>query len=471
MNERVVWAPLPGGQQAFLSCPVYEVLFEGTRGPGKTDALLMDFAQHCGQGFGADWRGVIFRQSYPQLTDIIAKSKKWFSQIWPQAKFNETKTTWTWPGGEQLLLRQFDKPDDYWNFHGHAYPYVGWEELTTWPNDNGYKLMMSCCRSTNPRMPRKYRATTNPYGSGHNWVKTRFRLPGYRFKIINDSVDAEGRLEPPRVAIHGTIFENKVLLDADPGYIQRLRAAARNPSELKAWMEGSWDIVAGGMFDDVWSSETHVIEAFPSSMIPDSWRIDRSFDWGASRPFSVGWWLESNGEPLKLPSGRLIGNVRGDLIRYAEWYGYSGKRNEGLNLVPTAIAEGILDREERMGLLGKVKAGPADTSIFDEAGAKSIASQMQKIGVRFEKADKGPGSRRQGWQQMRERMGAALAQPQEKPGLFVVQTCQQFLETVPVLPRDDKDLDDVDTEAEDHIADETRYRVRRMNRTPMRRAF
>jgi len=95
-----VWVPQPGSQTAFLSCPVFEVLYEGTRGPGKTDALLMDFAQHVGQGFGPEWRGVIFRQSYPQLGDLIAKSQKWFRLIWGDAaQYNQAKSTWTFPDG------------------------------------------------------------------------------------------------------------------------------------------------------------------------------------------------------------------------------------------------------------------------------------------------------------------------------------------------------------------------------------
>ena len=47
----------------------------------------------------------------------------------------------------------------------------------------------------------------------------------------------------------------------------------------------------------------------------------------------------------------------------------------------------------------------------------------------------------------------------ERPGLFVFESCRHFLRTVPTLPRDAKDPDDVDTLAEDHIGDETRYRI------------
>lgn len=472
-EQEAIWCPQPGSQQAFVLCPIFEALYEGTRGPGKTDCLLMDFAQHVGKGYGAEWRGILFRQTYPQLSDVIAKTRKWFPQIFPGARYNQQDHTWTFPDGEQLLLRHMDRESDYWNYHGHAYPWIGWEELCNWPNDKCYTVMMSCCRSTNPKIPRSYRATTNPYGPGHNWVKARFRLPHSRGKIISDSV-RNGEREPPRVAIHGSIWENRVLLHADPEYIGRIKAAARNPSELKAWMYGSWDIIAGGMFDDIWRSDVHVVEPVPLDKIPKRWKIDRSFDWGSSKPFSVGWWAESNGEPFEW-GGKVYGRVRGDLYRIAEWYGWNGTRNEGVRMLAVEVAQGIRDREDDWGIAHRVKPGPADSSIFDEENGKSVAADMARRGVRWLAADKAPGSRKQGWEQLRKAMKNALPPPgggpREEPGLFVFRSCQQFLETVPTLPRDDKDLDDVDTDAEDHAGDESRYRVRKKTRAVRQTLF
>jgi hypothetical protein len=315
---KAVWTPQDGSQTLFLSCPIFEVLYEGTRGPGKTDALLMDFLQHVGTGLGADWRGILFRRSHPELADVIAKTQKWFPQIFPKATYNKVEKTWTFPDGEQLLLRHIKTVDDYWAYHGHAYPWIGWEELTNWADDGAFRKMMSCCRSTNPHVPRKYRATCNPYGVGHNWVKRRYRLPYQRGLVIRDSRDADGELEPPRVALHGHIYENRILLDADPGYVARLRASARNAAELAAWLDGRWDIVAGGMFDDVWDARRHVLDPFK---VPASWKVDRAFDWGSSKPFSVGWWAQSDGSRVTLANGREISTVRGDLFRIAEWYG------------------------------------------------------------------------------------------------------------------------------------------------------
>lgn len=466
VKRPVAWAPQPGSQEAFLSCPIEEVLYEGNRGGGKTDCLLMDFASGVGRGYGMDYRGILFRETYPQLNDVINKSLKWFTKIFPEAKYNRQATTWTFPDGEQLLFRHMAEPEDYWNYHGHSYQWIGWEELTTWASADCYLRMFSTLRSANPRVPKKVRATTNPYGPGHAWVKARWRLPTRPGRVIGDvirdSIGGDGRPESPRVSIRSSLAENRVLLIADPDYVSKLRSAAESEAQLKAWVEGSWDIVAGGMFDDRWDPRAHVLPDFPLILIPKLWRIDRSYDHGSSKPFSVGWWAESNGEPLTLANGLKVGVVRGDLIRIAEWYGWTGEPNKGVKMSSTAIARGILEREALLGIQGRVRPGPADSSIFDvyDPTVPSIGTAMAQEGVYWTPADKGPGSRKRGWQEIRDRLEAGATYPREKRGLFVEERCKQFIRTMPTLPRDERDMDDVNTKAEDHIADEVRYRVR-----------
>lgn len=470
----IAWSPQDGSQAFFLeSWQIFEVLYHGTRGPGKTDSLLMSYAMHVGKGHGAAWRGIIFRQTYPQLADVQAKSEKWFRIIFgATAKFNKTKMMWEWDTGEVLMFRHMNSPSDYWNYHGHEYPFIGWEELCNWATDECFKSMFSCCRSSTPGVPRMIRATTNPYGPGHNWVKERYRLHGQWWKvvIVADATDDAGRLEPTRCAIHGHINENKILLAADPNYVQTIIASASNPAMAEAWLNGSWDIVAGGMFGDIWSPSVHIIAPFK---IPLDWRLDRSFDWGSSAPFSVGWWAESDGSDVQLADGSWMSTVRGDLFRFAEWYGWDGKPNKGLYYLATDISKGIVEREIAWRLDGRVKAGPADSAIFKAENGNCIATDMQKPvkldngqqhkGIMWLPADKSPGSRKTGWEQVRKALNNAKRPktgPREHPGLFVFSTCTQFLRTFPTLPRDEKDMDDVDTKAEDHIGDEVRYRVR-----------
>jgi hypothetical protein len=164
----------------------------------------------------------------------------------------------------------------------------------------------------------------------------------------------------------------------------------------------------------------------------------------------------------------VFGAVRGDIYRIAEWYGWNGRENEGVKMQAGDIAEGLLDRIDDWGLKGRVRPGPADSAIFDDyEPTHSVAGDMKLKGVRWEPADKGPGSRKHGWLQVRKYLKDALPNvdgPRENPGLFVCDCCEQFIRTVPVLPRSDKDLDDVDTEVEDHVGDEVRYRLRRKKR-------
>jgi len=422
---------------------VFECLYEGTRGPGKTDALLMDFAQFVGRGFGLAWRGILFRNHYPDLEEIEVKSKKWFYQIFKGAEYKSGQHRWVWPDGEQLLFRHADCLDDYWKYHGHEYPWIGWDELSAWSNSDLYIMMMSVCRSSDPWLPRHYRSSCNPYGRGHNWIKLRMIDPAPRGVVVRDE---DGR---ERVTLHGSIMENRILLQNDPGYLNMLRA--QTGARRAAWLEGDWDIVAGGMFDDVWDPAVHAVTPFE---IPSTWRIDRSFDWGSAKPYSVGFWAESDGCDVKLPNGSAMPTQRGSLYRIGEIYGWTGKPDEGTRELATEVARKILSFQTI--LRRTVNPGPADSSIFTVDNGNSIAGDMEKVGVRWLPADKAAGSRINGWEIMRDRL--ANAKKREGPGLFVFDTCRQFIRTVPVAPRDQRKPDDLDSSVEDHICDEARYR-------------
>ncbi len=462
--ETPVWMPLPGSQQTFLECPIFEALFEGTRGPGKTLTLIMDFAKEVGKGYGKAWRGILFRKTFGDLDDVVRKIEEWMYQLYPGFKFLKSKAEYAavWPTGEQLSLRHMKDENDYSEYHGHEYPWIGWEELTQWENDKAYKLMMSCCRPPRPGVPCRIRATCNPYGAGHNWVKRRFQLPAMRGKVVREPGTRA------RVAVHGTLSENFILLHSAPEYLLQLREAARNPAEEAAWLYGSWDVTAGGMIDDLWDSHIHVLDPIAPENIPNGWTITRAYDHGQSSPFACGWFLESNGEAMNL-NGRLVGNVRGDIILWNEWYGTTGRPNEGVRKAASKIGEGICDREEEWNLRGegwcRIKPGPADTEIFNKASdrhGRCPADDMEDEGVDWERADKSAGSRKRGWEMLRTYLENAIPNPdgyREKAGFFVCINCVWWLELCPPMPRDDADLDEVPDSYEDHAADMTRYRL------------
>jgi len=452
-NEaNVTWEPNPGSQELFLTSPYKETLYEGTRGCGKSDGLLIDFAQHVGCGYGANWAGMLFRESFPQLKDIVAKSQKIFKMAFPEAVYNKSSYYWHWPEGERLYFSYMKNPEDYWNYHGHEYPWIGWEELCNWLDSSCYEMMKACNRSSYPGMPRRYVSTTNPYGVGHGWVKQYWVDPGPAFIPILDEDSGEYR-----VRIKGHWWECKQLADNDPGYIRQLKSI-KDPNLKKAWLEGSWDIVAGGAISDVWQEEVHFIDPF---QIPRNWYVDRSFDWGSSHPSSVGWWAESDGTEVEVKRGVKRTFPKGTLFRVAEYYTWTGKPNEGNRMLASNIAKKIREMEDRWDF--DVKPGPADGSIFDIEDGHCLADEMKAPPnfIRWkDTADKKKGSRRGGLEKLRTLLYNSTRFPMEDPGIFIFNTCTQWRRTVPVLPRDEKDMDDVNTSAEDHAYDDTRYRIR-----------
>lgn len=455
--EEPVWMPLPGSQFIFLQCPVYEALLEGPRAGGKTISLIMDFAREVGKDYGSSWRGVLFRREYKDLDDVVKKIEEWFPRLWPGFRFLKSKAEYMaiWPTGEALLLRVGESEDDFKTFKGHEYPWIGFEELTEFEDDGLFMKMQSCSRSSTPGLPCRVRSTTNPHGPGHGWVRKRYGLPRMRGRVIN----LPG--QRPRVTIHSTLQENFLLLHATPDYVTTLRNSSKNPNEIKAWIEGDWNITAGGMIDDLWREEIHVLRSFSIDAVPRGWTLTRAYDHGQARPFAVGWFLESNGESIELSDGRVMGNVRGDVIMWREWYGTSGEVNTGIRMSAKRIAQGIFDREEDWDVRRgrewtRSLPGPADTEIYNpnsDRDGKSPADDMEAVGIYWERADKSSGSRKRGWTMMRTMLEGAVPADdgtREDPGFFVCEDCAHWIELVPPMPRDTKDQDDVPKKYEDH---------------------
>ena len=179
------------------------------------------------------------------------------------------------------------------------------------------------------------------------------------------------------------------------------------------------------------------------SQIPPYSLCFRAFDWGYAKPFSVGWYVVSDGS---------WGLPRGAIVKFWEWYGSDGRPNVGLRLDAGLVAEGIVSQEKRiMELVGtKPTYGVADPSIFTRDGGPSIAEEMLRHGVLWQRAD---NKRVPGWQQVRRR----LVGVNDQPMLYIVETCQDTVRTIPLLQHDERDAEDLDTDGEDHAADETRY--------------
>jgi hypothetical protein len=192
----------------------------------------------------------------------------------------------------------------------------------------------------------------------------------------------------------------------------------------------------------MWSKNI-VLKPFP---IPRSWLKFRSFDWGFAKPFSCGWWGVSDGNPIRY-GVRHIKLPRGAIVRYREWYGMDrkdeNKTNIGLRLNSDEVARGILAREKDD---GEITYGVADPAIFWAEDGPPIAETMAKCGLIWQKAD---NKRDPGWQEMRRRMKNDM--------VYCFDTCHDSVRTIPVLQHDEKKPEDLDTDAEDHAADDWRY--------------
>lgn len=472
-----VWSALPGSQRLYLSCPAFELLFDGTRGNGKSECGLVEFGAEIGK-WGPAWQGTIVAPSYKRLEETVGRSQRIYRQWFPQARFLASKSEyrWRWPDGESLEFRAGSTEEDYFNdFHGREIPFVLFEELCSWKDDSFYVAMRSIVRSGSHRdMPRKLRANTNPYGVGRPWVKARFIDPckGKDFAVWEGP---DGRLVG---RVKGYYWENPYLTENDPDYISGI-SSDRNEARRKAWLLGDWDAVADGMFADVWLA-SNLLPVVPArDFVNAGWTITRAFDWGSTRPFSVGWYAESNGEPLispRFPENRFD-PIKGSVVRFAEWYGWNGTPDEGVKMLSTNIAKGILEREKAMGIEGQVQPGAADSAIYEVRDGDSVGAKMARAGVDFVPSAKGPGSRVNGWEVCRDMMEAVHPVdkdqnpiPPEFPGFYCTSSCEQFIRTVLSIPRDKKNQDDVDTDTEDHIADEFRYEINKKPRPTMHRA-
>jgi hypothetical protein len=463
-----------------------EILYGGAAAGGKSHLLRVMGITWCYMVPGI--QGYLFRREYNQLVlnhlqgpqSLLAMCNEWIQA--KLVKWNWGRHELTFWNGSVLHLRHLQHESDVYGYLGPEIHFLLMDELTTFTAFQ-YRFLRSRLRAPGLHIPPECPWTfpralsgTNPGNIGHNWVKETWVSKAAPYKIWKAGKSEGGMM---RQYIPAKLYDNPYVYLDDPDYEDKLHGLG-DPALVKAMLAGDWDIVAGGMFDDVWDLELNTCDPFE---IPTRWPITRSFDWGSSKPFSVGWWTESNGEEVTLADGTKRTWPKGHRFRIAEWYGWNsrengcfhtegtefdGDPNVGCKMLDDDIAKGILEREERWGWAGIVEGGAADSSIYDTDRGESIADEYESHGVYYERADKSPGSRKNGWALMRKMLKASHKKPQEDPGLTIFNTGVHFIRCIPVLPRDKVKTDDVDTNAEDHNGDEARYELSRVRGTATR---
>jgi hypothetical protein len=433
----VLWSPQEGPQTALIQCPVFEVFYGGARGGGKTEGSIGDWLQHSSQ-YGEAAVGIFVRRKFKQLAEVIARTKQIFPKL--GAKYNEQKAEWRMGNGARLKFVYLERDSDAEQYQGHNYTRVYIEEVTNFASPSPINRLRATLRSATG-VPVGMRLTGNPGGPGHNWVKARYIDPepsGYKIiaeecEVEIDGVNQTVRLE--RVFIPSKLGDNMLLLRNDPTYVLRLRQSG-SEALVKAWLEGNWDIVDGAYFQI--DEAIHVKPRDYIRWAPPTDVRFRSFDWGSARPFSVGWWVICSGnwpENDPFPVGAIF--------RYREWYGASGP-NVGLHMTADKVADEILKQEHNE----RIRYAVADPAIFIRNGGPSIAESMARC--RWRRAD---NKRLPGWEQVRQR----LEGDNGKPMMYFGDNCEDTLRTLPALQHDEKDQEDLDTDGEDHAADEIRY--------------
>ena len=419
-------------QMRFLRAKCKHVGYGGARGGGKSWVVRLK-----ANLLALRWAGIkilIVRRTFRELDNNHIQPL--LEQLHGQAKYNRQDKRFTFPNGSTICFGYCDSDGDLGQYQGAEYDIVFLDEATQLKQEWIEKIT-ACCRGTKD-FPRRIYYTCNPGGVSHNYFKRLFI--DRRFVGSEDPDDY--------TFIQAKVTDNHALMASQPDYIKQLQNLP--PKLRKAWLEGSWDLFEGMVFEEFLNAPdnddrrwTHVIPA-DSFKVPKWWEVYRSFDWGFRRPFSCGYWTVDQD---------------GVIYRIAEFYGCQRDTmtresipNEGLKWDPDKVFAAIKEFEDTHPLLaGRQITGVADPAIWDAEMGMSVAEYAVKHGIYFTKGDH---KRIPGWMQCHYRL---QFDEDGYPRMYVLDSCKDFIRTVPSLQYDEHKVEEVDTEGEDHIADEWRY--------------
>lgn len=284
---------------------------------------------------------------------------------------------------------------------------------------------------------------TNPRGPSHHYFKSGW----VDAAVHNTKFEAElsdGGMT--RMFMPAFLKDNPSLTKNDPNYANRLRGLG-NDDIVQAYLNGDWTVVEGAALPK-FSRKYHVIKERP---LPKGWEIKRAYDYGFSAPYSVLFYTITTGES----EYEDFNPTKGTIIIIGEIYGDDGKE-EGLKEEVSITCDKIKTLETENSWY--VQPGPADNSINDIGQGPSIAGLMKDEGIEWIRSDKTPGSRINGLALCRQLLRNALASVQEKPGLFIMDSCSRLIKHLSNLQTDDRTGEDVATEGQpDHDWDVLRY--------------
>jgi hypothetical protein len=438
-DPEVLWRPHAGAQTVFFRRNEFEVLFGGAAGPGKTDCLIIKPLESIHH---PKFRGLILRRTFPRLQEIIDRCWSIYGAY--DGVYRTSEHRWYFPSGATIQLGHCQHEESKRDYHGKEFQYIGVDELTEF-TESQYLFLMSRARSVHPEIRPKMRAATNPGGIGHAWVKERFVDVAAPLRAYRDP-----KTGLTRAFVPGTLEDNPTLFLNDPDYLNRLENLPE--IEKKRLRYGIWDAFEGQVFTEL-SQRVH---GYEDADLPPEWERICVLDWGYAKPFCVLW-------------GAV--DYDGCIWVYREWYGCKRETeglhegaDQGLKLQAWEVAKGILDREKGE----KIRMRIADPAIWHprpenrkrEALGVTIQEDMANQGVYFLKAD---NDRMHGKAQVHKRLKLSqtvdteTGEIEDVPQVRIANSCMGFWRTMPHLREDPKNLEDVDTDQEDHVYDTFRY--------------
>ena len=434
--REVIFKPNDGPQTDFLSANEQEVLYGGAAGGGKSYAMLADPVRFLNNEHA---KMLLVRKSTEELRELVSVSKVLYPKAIPGIKFLERDKTWVAPSGATLWMSYLDADDDVTRYQGQAYNWIGFDELTQWSSPFAWNYMRSRLRTTKASGLKLYqRATTNPGGAGHGWVKKAFidpSKPGKAFWAIDPETgeilkwpDNHARAGEPlfqRRFIPATLYDNPYLAE-DGMYEANLMSMPEH--QRKQLLDGNWDVAEGAAFSE-FNRKIHTIEPFD---IPSSWPRFRAADYGYSSYSGIVWFAIA-------PSGQLI--------VYRELY------------VSKVLAEDLADQVLEAEYGEKIRYGVLDSSLWHKRGdtGPSIAERMILKGCRWRPADRSRGSRIAGKNEIHRRL--QVDEYTGEPRMVIFHTCRNLISQLPSIPLSKTNPEDVDTHSEDHLYDALRYGV------------
>jgi hypothetical protein len=435
--QKVIFQPNKGPQTEFLSSTEREVLYGGSAGGGKSYAMLADPVRYFNN---PQFRGLLIRRTTEELRELISVSKQLYPQAIPNIRFMERDKTWVAPSGATLWMSYLDRDDDVTRYQGQAFSWIGFDELTQWGSPYPFDYMRSRLRTAKGSGLDLYqRATSNPGGAGHSWVKKMFIDPaphntsfwatdletGQVLKMPKGH-SQEGKPLFKRRFIPATLFDNPYLAE-DGMYEANLLSLPEY--QRKQLLEGNWDVNEGAAFPE-WNRQIHVVKPYD---IPQNWTKFRACDYGYGSHTGVVWIAVTPAEQL---------------VVYRELY--------ASKVLATDLADMVLEAEAED---GKIRYGVLDSSLWHKRGdtGPSLAEQMIIKGCRWRPSDRSKGSRIAGKNEIHRRL--QVDEFTEEPRIVFFNTCTNIISQLPSIPLDKNNSEDVDTKAEDHLYDALRYGV------------